>query len=287
MLYNGLMKTLGKIFLIVLFAFLTPPFLFSVCLKLSGISPSYLKTRLVQGDIYKKVVQDINKGLEGPASGLTPAYLQKKSEKLIDDTDAWLGGTTKEAPVITLIDLDKNTLAQLEVLAKEMKKEQEKARQAGQESDMASFDLDKFVKSGFSYPIGEQMGFLKNLYFLATYGPLVFGLGMVLSFLGIILLSETMALRLRAAGFAFLGAGVWILPGWLVAFFGFKFLIQVLTENAKEIPTLILPLIDVITKPVISKYIQIGGIAMVMFFVGSIALFIFSRSYSASSSGGG
>lgn len=282
MLYNGIMKTLARVLLTVLFILLTPLFVFSLSLKFSEISASSLKTQLAEAKIYKKVVDDMAKASDQPIQGLSPSFLQKKAEKLIDDTDLWLKGKIKESPVISLVDLDKNTLLQLETLGRELKKEQEKARQMGQESDMGNFDFDKFVKNGFAYPIGEQMGFLKNLYFLATSGSLVLGLAMILSLSGIFLLSETISPKLRGLGFAFLGAAFWILPGWLVTLFGFKFLTQALAENAKEIPTFIFPLIDVTAKPVISSYVQIGGVVMVVFFVASIALLISSRSYSSS-----
>lgn len=275
------MKTFGKVILSVVFVILAPLFVFSLALKLSDISASYLKKHLAEKNIYKTIIQDVNKDSEFSISGLTPSYLQKKTEKLIDDTESWLKGKTKEAPNISLIDLDKNTLVQLEALGKELKKEQEKARQMGQESEISTFDFEKFAKSGFTYPIGEQMGFLKQLYFMATWGLLVFGMGMIFSLLGIILLAEAMASRLRSVAFAFLGAGLWLLPGWLAAFFGSQFLTQVLVENSQDIPVSISPLIETLFSPIISKYIQIGGIGFLVFFGGAVALFISARSYSS------
>lgn len=271
------MKQLAKVVAVVAFVLATSLFLLLLSVRLSGFSAFYLKTKLTEGDIYTKAVADLNKSLEVPIGGITAGYVKGKTEKLIDDTEAWVKGDSETPPSLSFTDLNPQGFAEIKKLAVELKAQQEQIKKTGQSTEFSQFDVDKFIKNDFSISLGEQLAFVKQLYRQVLYGLPILGLILATSIAGLLLLSETREEKFHWLGTALLVSAFWNILPWAGVFFGFKALEGVVSDKSSEAPAVIEPLFRNLVSPVVAKYIQVAALALAILFIAAIVSFVSAK----------
>ena len=257
------MKQLFKVVSLIAFVIATPIFLLLLSVRLSGFSAPYLKEKLARADIYSKAITDINKILETPIGGITPGYVKGKTEKLIDDTEAWVKGKKDTPPDISFSDLNPQAFAEIKNLASQYQGEQE-------------LSIDTLIKNDFSFPLGEQLLFVKNLYLKVVYGLPFAALVIALSLAGILFLSETNE-RFRWLGTAFLLAAFWTFLPLGVSFFGLRVAEGLLAAKTGQLPTVAKPLFEMLVTPIANKFVSIGAASLLLYLVLAIAAFVFGK----------
>lgn len=244
------MKTFIKVLLLLVFCFLSPLVVFLFSLKTSGFSGQSLKSKLANKQVYGMAMDEafrlIEKG-NGSNGGsnplliaepflkkeISPAYLQGKTEKLIDDTAAWTAGKTTAPPTLSFQDLkeklvndNRPLLNQLLEAAKQLKTQEQTAIQQAKSNNqniananlaMQNFDPEKLLKSNWIFPLDKFLLWLKSLYFYTHAGLFLLAGILFLILLAIVLLSTGIKTRLRWLGMTFLLAAGANLLAFLVA----------------------------------------------------------------------
>lgn len=289
------MKTVLKIVFLLVFVFATSLFLLLLSLRLSGLSASSLKTQLLTSAVYSKLVTALDREIdraikEGEADDplrlvgpilkqeVTPQYLQTKVEALLDDTSAWLSGRTNEPPAISLKDLKEKfrrqnpqLFVELEALGKELNAQKKTLEQ------QPDVDIEKLIKSDFTFPLGKQLTWLKWWYDMATTRLLLVAAALVGFLLALVFLNDSKQSKFRWAGAALGLASLWNILFWLVAVGISRLVPIVLAQAAGELPSFVSPLIMAFLQPLVTSYLQVAPVAILGLLVSSVGCFVMSR----------
>jgi hypothetical protein len=206
------MKTVLTIFLIGIFLFLSPIFIFLFSLKFSGVTVSVMKEQLVKADTYTILVEDLDKAIDKAVERgdennqmtelapvikeiVTPQLVKQKVEKLLDDTHAWVTGKSQAVPAISFLELKDLAIAQNPAFAKEMGISGSKSQtpvKVNPESDYGvpsqaeSSLVDLAINRKLTIKIGSVFLIIKPLY--QMLGNVFIILGSILLFCVIIIL---------------------------------------------------------------------------------------------------
>lgn len=293
-----------KLILIFFFAFLLPLFVFLTQVLYGGIEPNALKSSLKESAIYTKVSSIIVNPPVDPeapqtpeelntllANRFTPAYVQTKTEKLVDDSYIWL---TKNgsSPVLSFSELKEDLLAvdpALQMQLQEMQSTEilnEDMNAEGSLNELASDPaiqqeqdaLKTLMDSNFTVPIGEYFQVFKTLYDAAKIiHPIV---GVILVALIVILIKVTYSTKskLRWTGAMFLTAAI---VGFGMVFFNAIAVTNLIyaSENSSDnlIATFTPVLLEIMNVAfahfsVVQNYVNIGLaiIGFILIFIASI-----------------
>lgn len=297
------MKMLLKLFLVLLFALITPFFVFFLALHFSNITTTSLKKAFSESTLYEKLVDQMNttindslkKGsqddplrLIGPflKTEVTTEYVQNKVEKLLDDTNEWSRGATQNQPILIFTDLketlvQKNSkiisqLEQLQVQLRDQKGELEKTIKENGDSDQAAnlekfmnLNIPDFIHKDVSIPLGKYLYPIKLLAFWSGVGIGIISVALFLILILIYLLSGTFNVGLRWIGLSFLLSSLFtVLPVLSSVVFSNMFLRSSLESSS--LPQYIVPVIQSVVTPVISAYTRIGLAVLGSFFITGV-----------------
>lgn len=302
------MKTFFKLLLFIIFIPIVPVFLFFLSINQERVSAGSIKTSLVNTGVYTKVFDELDKQAEKMLSDggqgteqmnviwpmikseINPAYIQNKTETFIDDTSLWLDDKSKNPPVLSFADLktsllNKNPelLTVLNELSTELKKGKEEAKQQaidnGQTTEevneqVPDFDFQKIIKSDFSIPVGEKMGALKNIYSIQKYALPVLILIMAVLAAGVVLLSGNLKSILKWLGTLLFLSAMWSMVVFLAISGASKFFLSYTTQQIKDLPSFVLPLLTGIANPIWTSFVffeKSGFITLVVVSIVCIA----------------
>lgn len=289
------MKIFLRLIFILLFSFLSIPFLILLFTRVNSITKEEIKTQLIRSEVYSKAVTELTKQVDNALTNensdqisaliapiikkeITPEYLQLKTEKLIDDTNYWMVGKNNTPPVISFQDLKEKILAQnartittLQQLSKEYELQKEELKKEAvangelpENQDLPSFDFNKIIDSDFSIPVGKNLNFLKTFYWYVTTGLPIIGIVLFILLAVIIFLSDSKSAKLRWLGLTFLSSAIWNTFPLLILFFSSKLLITFLVQN-KDIPSFLVSLSTGFLPLLVDKYTKFAGTAIVIF----------------------
>jgi len=300
------MRTAVKILLLLLIVFLSPLFILTFALRMAPLSSSTVKHELVAGNVYARAVTDLYAQIDasvqtgaaddpltliGPfiRREITVTYVQKKAETLIDDTSAWLAGRGAP-PVLSFKDLkdkliaqNRDVVTQLEAMSREIAQAQEAAKkeatdQGVQGSDMPSFnpaDLQKFLQSDFSIPVGTQFAWVKSFVTFFRSAAVVLGALYLLVIVGMIALSDTVGSRLRWIGMTLLVIAVWNVPGIFVST-ALTTLPGTLSHQSVTVSAYAAPVVQAIFAPLLASYATTARTSVFIFGILATLLIIAS-----------
>lgn len=295
------MKTFIKILLILIFVGLSPIFIFFLSLKLSGFSQKSIKVQLIKEGVYTNSVNELYKQIntattensEGdplPLIGpfikkeITAQYFQQKIENLIDTTSDWVIGKTNVPPILSFQDLKEKLVKQnkplldtLIELSREVKKQQEEAISQAkangenipdQNISTQNFDIEKLIKSDFSFPLGKYLTWLKLIYFCTSTGLFILAGIMFFIFILILILSDSIKTKAGVLGIMFLLSALINLFPLLT----FNTLLKFKTSN--QISPFVTSFINGLISPVIINYLRFIKISLIGFFMIIIISFV-------------
>lgn len=277
----------------------------ALAMRVAPLTPDSVKHELIAGGVYTTVITDIQKTVDdalqngasddpltvvGPfvRSEITVPYIQGKAEKLINDTDAWFNGGAP--PVLSFKDLKdklvaqhRDIVSQLESMSAELSQAQEAAKQQAAESgqpagEMPSFtpaDLQKFLSSDLSIPVGTQFGWVKSLVVFFRSALVVVGITMLLLLAGIILLSSSAASKLRWIGFTFLFTAIWNIPGIFMSMIVSGAMASALRQSG-SVQTYLTPIVQAIGTPLVTSYGKIALASVVIISVIAVGFIVVS-----------
>lgn len=251
-----------KLTLLFLFAITTPFFIFLSEVLYGGTKPADLKTGLAESTVYKNISEfliNTEPVAEQDATSaeistliynrFTPQYIQVKTEKLIDDSHAWI---TKDgpAPILSFNDIKKDLITahpefQSQIEQAAFASEQDSQKDFNAEESLNEFAGDPTVQgeldsltvlaqNDFSVPVGEYFQGIKTFYgIMQILHPII-----AIILLGIVLLlmkiNESWTTRLRWFGATFITAAV--LGYGMIVFnaISVKHLVDVTTSNTES-----------------------------------------------------
>ncbi|MBI4973855.1 hypothetical protein HZC27_04565 [Candidatus Roizmanbacteria bacterium] len=301
------MKTFLKTLLIFFFSLGSTFFIFFFSLRFSGFSTDSLKAALVKEQLYTNALAAVEKQVnstntdsaEDPLAILwpllkkevSPQYLQKKIETLVDDIAAWSTGKSNSPPTLSIQDLKEKIMKQnrqvistLIEVSKEVRKQQEEAIRMAKESGqtvpeqgkLPAFDLEKILNSDFTLPLGQYLTWLKLLYFFTHTGLYIVGGIMLAEVILIMALSGGKKAKLRWIGFTLLfGFLLNIFPFFVVSA-GAKLFLASMTQNGSSIPLFAINILTSLVNPFLAHYILNMQISMGVALASSILAFIAS-----------
>ncbi len=299
------MKSFLKTILILLFAAGFQILLFLLTFTFGSLSTTSIKKDLQTNKTYSILSSQIVTLIDQPSDTqdtqsqaddllgpfikqqFTAEYLQQKTETFIDDTYFWMQGKTTTPPVISLKELKDNINAQnpglfsqLQELSTQMKEEQKQA--AAQDPTMAtppdSFDLDKFINSDFSIPVGKNLSFMKQGYQMYTTGLPIIAIALLLAILFIVLLSDGLKSKLRWAGATLLVAiPAGILPIFLTFFLSKNSLDFFKIGDKSPLLAVVFRISDDLVKLFMTKYQVIEITGLIFLLIGAIALLVIAN----------
>lgn len=301
------MKTFIKVILIFIFVGLSPIFIFFLSLKSSGFSQKSIKIQLIKEDVYTNSVNELYKQIDAataenssgdplPLIGpfikkeITAQYFQQKTENLIDVTSDWVIGKTNIPPVLSFQDLKEKLIKQnkpllntLIEMSREVKKQQEEAiRQAKENGEnipdqnipTQNFDLEKLIKSDFSFPLDKYLAWLKSVYFFTSTGLFILAGVMFFVLVLILILSDSIKAKVGALGTIFLLSGLINLLPLLTFNTLLKFILPAFTKISSQIPPFVGSFTNGLISPVIINYLSFIKISLIGFFAIAIISFI-------------
>jgi hypothetical protein len=281
--------------------------------QFGGFSPDLLKQNLKDSNTYNSISETIstlkldeesNTGessqkmanLFGPfiKKQFTPTYLQKKSESLIDDTYLWMQDKSKTPPVLSfseiktsIVSQNPQILTELKNLSKQLKEEQKNISTDDGEMDvetkksmqeLSKLDLDKFLDSDFSIPVGEKLEDVKKLYKVFKFALPIFIILEVIILGVILLLSSPLSSKVRWLGITFLITALFGIIPLITAFFLDKTSLSLLgADTSNPITKSFITLGDSFLKLYAAKYLSIQLVTTVGLFITGVALEITSK----------
>jgi hypothetical protein len=301
------MRTFFQVLILISFVLFSPVFFILLALRMGAPSVDVLKSQLIEKDVYTSTISALHKQIDevvtdaaeddplvivGPfiKKELTATYVQKKAETFIDDTHGWIAGTSGE-PVLSFTDMkeklmgqNKNMIAQLQVAVTDMEAQQHAMpdisddgnEQANAEKlPFSSNDLDAFLKSDFTVPMGKQLGWMKALVTIATVVGIGLGVSYALSLLLLIVLAPSLQSKLRWVGWTFLLTALWNIPGIAISAGAAFIFTKALTQTLHE-AVYISPFIETFLTPVFVSYTRIASQACMVMGISAIGMLILS-----------
>jgi len=245
-----------RLLLSIFFIITTPLALFLVSILFGGITSVNLKSTILESGIYQKaefLVEDPN-----IARILSPDYLQKKSEKAIDDSALWLTGKSDNAPVISFKDVKEEFLsANPELLEAITELPSDSVEQvpgsSGLEGENPEEMLNSLVKNDFEFSLKDSLASVKfTRSFISVLLPVQLII-MALCLFGLVVLSHSISSKLRWIGITLLLSSLF---GWVI-FFTFEviigFVLNLVVLNSNEVIADIYPIIKDSLELLVSK----------------------------------
>lgn len=218
-----------KVVALLFFVFIAPVVVFLATILYGGLSTQVIKEELAKSDVYEKI---LNAAKEPPSDEntyetqedqifstlsafITPNYLEKKVNGIIDDADSWISGKSATPPVLSFKDkineieiTNPRLITQMIELSEEMKQVQPAEQETNTNNEQSKM-LEEFIKNDFSIPLKDHFQGLKQTYqSLTVIYPILLSL-LLLSLVGLYFWNHTWSARLRWFGITFFISGVW------------------------------------------------------------------------------
>jgi len=291
-----------RIFALLLFVLTLPVVVLIATVFYGGLSTTTLKTELAKSGIYQKTLdvlrepssdqtyqdQQEDQVISALAVFFTPDYLQTKTEKIIDDSMAWITGASDTPPVLSFKEIkdaidrqNPGLLINIQDLSQSIQKEASNETTA-ENTPVKKDMLTDFVKNDFTFPLQKNLQGTKDFYgnlqlafpaligFLLVYLALLFGV------------NNTWKKRTKWIGMTLLIAGVW---GYVLAMLFtvlMQTLIKVILQQNDPMIHLIVPIINRLITPFSHLYLTYQTeVTIVCGIVGIISLalsFVFKES---------
>lgn len=268
------MKPFLRLIFLLLAVIISVPLISLTSLKISGISPKYLKDSFSQKGIYSSVSKELTKVTELPSGLITEKYLKYKVEKIIDDTSSWLAGTG-ESPIISFDDLSAQSVNQLKNLLTQLKAESEKAKASGTVGPGETDPLTEFIDNGYRYDLGRNIAPLKEYYWWLNQGYWVLVGIEVVSIMAIFLLSSGLKEKFTWIGFLTILLFIWNAIPVAGVFFGQGVLRGLILESP-DLPAVAKTVYEIIITPILDAEVKVGIAALAAFLIVSAVSFIAS-----------
>jgi hypothetical protein len=220
---------------------------------------------------------------------ITPTYVQGKIELLIDDTSAWISGATVTPPVISFADLkeklikqNKHMITQLESAVSQMESTQQEVSSQPSDDSMQTpainiGDIQKFLKSDFTIPIGTYLFGFKQMIQISQYVLFISGGLLAFNLLLIVLIAPGVQSKLRWVGSTLLFTAIWNIPGALIGVGSAVMIVPILTQHLHGIAAVVAkPFTETLITPILLTYTRITGGVVITLFIVSIGMLILS-----------
>ena len=293
------MRTVFQLLLLISFVFFSPLLFIVLAVRIAAPTGDALKTQLRTKDVYTTAIRALHGEIDTAMTNgegdnpialvapflkkeLTASYIQGKAEGLIDTTEQWLKGHGN-APVLSFFDLkeklikqNKHMLTQLENAMSEMEAqqknmEQEQGTHSKDQLPFSKKDIDTFLKSDFTIPIGAHIGWMKSSARVFSIISMVL-MGMYASsFLCILLLAQTVRSKLHWVGWTLLFTGLWNIPSILLSTGSALVLAKTFTQNMTG-AVYIMPFVEVFLTSIITTYARVTSASVVMLLIFSIGI---------------
>jgi len=257
----------------------TPFVIFLAIILYGGITPQLIKTQLSQSQIYEKLPQllldqgssEVQSDPESQAfltmitSNVDSAYIQAKTEKVIDETDAWIKGESDVPPVLSFRDIQEKVIS-------DNPEFQEMVHMGASELEKNGGEAEPLnVMEQGNIPIGQNLKFLKDGYFAAKIALPVLFILLFIALILIVIKTHGLKSRLKYVGIVLV---LTALLGYVQVFAGGILISQmmtVLSSQANSMVQLVAPIIMGLTDAIISRYNTVQTyVSIIMAVIGSL-----------------
>jgi hypothetical protein len=266
------------------FIFNLPVVVFLASLLYGGFSPQILKEELSQTKVYERLLSSPNKEvsdnliLTALAKRVTPSYLQNKIEDAIDDSYAWVTGTTKEPPLLSFKDLKEDIIAndpELSKLTSEFK-ELPKTQEAYESYPPQRETEINFVKNDFSFPLKDSLADIKQTHTVLSIILPVLIVLLILCLISLIVLNHSARSRFRWLGSAFLLGGIFGYLTLLLSQYVSHVFLRIFSQAEDPVIHMAYPIVEGTLTAFINHYARSQVTATAIFLVLGITSLLFA-----------